>query len=224
MEHLEIYSLQDQVIHSVMNPDNQFYLTGGTALHRFYYHARHSFDLDFFESEQMTFHEDVREATGSMRDNGLTVELVVTSRDFYRILVNNTLKVDFVNDRVFRYGKSKVINGVRVDNIINILTNKLCAIVSRDEPKDVFDLFCIAFHERFNWDAILEIANKKAVVEREILIYRLKTFPLDSLRKLHIINELPIGSNEVEKIVEDIKDGAENTLHLTPNEKYQTKV
>ena len=160
MEHLEIYSLQDQVIQTVMNADNQFYLTGGTALQRFYCHARHSFDLDFF-----------------------------------------------------------VINGVRVDNIINILTNKLCAIVSRDEPKDVIDLFCIAFHERFNWDAILEIANKKAVVEREILIYRLKTFPLDSLRKLHIINELPITPSELEKMVEDIKEGIENSLYKT-NEKH----
>ena len=56
----------------------------------------------------------------------------VKSRDFYR---------------VYRYGKSKIIDGIRVDNKLNILTNKINTIVNRDEENDVFEIANCKFHK-----------------------------------------------------------------------------
>ena len=47
-----------------------------------------------------------------------------------------------------------------IDNKPNILTNKIVAIMNRDEERDIFDL-CAFYNEEFNWGAILSIANKK---------------------------------------------------------------
>jgi len=41
------------------------------------------------------------------------------------------------------------------------LTDKICAIVSRDEPKDVADFFTIALNEDFIWDEVIGIAKKR---------------------------------------------------------------
>lgn len=61
--------------------------------------------------------------------------------DFF---VNNEpkfVKVDFVNDVAFRYGNvEKKILFSRVDTIENILSNKISAVMSRDEAKDVVDI------------------------------------------------------------------------------------
>ncbi|MDQ7060749.1 MAG: nucleotidyl transferase AbiEii/AbiGii toxin family protein [Sulfurimonas sp.] len=47
----ELYLLQDEILEIIIKLENNFYLTGGTALHRFYYDARYSDDLDFFRNE-----------------------------------------------------------------------------------------------------------------------------------------------------------------------------
>ncbi len=71
------------------------------------------------------------------------------------------MKVDFVNDYIYRYGSFYYHQGKRLDNILNILTDKICAIVSRDEPKDVADFFTIALNEDFIWDEVIGIAKKR---------------------------------------------------------------
>ena len=43
-----LYSFQDAVLETVFEEPLGFYLTGGTALGRFYLHHRYSDDLDFF--------------------------------------------------------------------------------------------------------------------------------------------------------------------------------
>ena len=172
-----LYDLQDRVLEIVSSLDNDFYLTGGTALHRFYYEARYSDDLDFFVSNGVNFREDVNEIIEKLKEDGCKIFESVKSRDFYRVVVNDLLQVDFVNDRVYRYKKSNFIGNIRVDNKINILTNKIGAIIDRDEEKDIFDLLCFAYNEEFNWKDVLAIANKKSRVEKDFFIYRLKEFP-----------------------------------------------
>ncbi len=48
IDYKELYILQDMVLKIIFNLSNNFYLTGGIALHRFHYNARYSDDLDFF--------------------------------------------------------------------------------------------------------------------------------------------------------------------------------
>jgi len=212
IEYRELYRLQDDVLSLVAGLDNAFYLTGGTALHRFYYGARYSDDLDFFVSNSATFKEDIDEILESMETHGLQYEISVSTRDFYRIVVNNFLQIDFVNDRVYRYGKSKLFDGIRVDNKFNILTNKINTIINRDEEKDVFDLFCLAYNEEFDWQQIWEEANKKALIDKDIFVYRLKTFPLEWIGRIRKIKDLKITPGDIDTLCDDVIYEKRNSL------------
>lgn len=105
--------------------------------------------------------------------------MIVDSRDFIRILIKDKLKIDLVNDRIFHRGSNLFYNNaIKIDNVENILSNKLCAIISRDEPKDIFDLCCIFQKETIDWISIISDCNKKCILDKEILEYRLKSFPV----------------------------------------------
>ena len=68
IDYKELYLLQDEVLALVASLDNIFYLTGGTALHRYYFNARYSDDLDFFVTNDMSFNEDVESVIGELRE------------------------------------------------------------------------------------------------------------------------------------------------------------
>ncbi|MEA1893003.1 MAG: nucleotidyl transferase AbiEii/AbiGii toxin family protein [Campylobacterota bacterium] len=214
INYLELYLLQDKILKLVSKLDNDFYLTGGTALHRFYYDARYSDDLDFFVTNGDNFNEDVNEIVYELKCQDYGIVEDVKSRDFYRITVDALLQLDFVNDRVYRHKKSNMINGLRIDNKINILTNKISTIINRDEEKDIFDLFCLAYHEEFNWGEMIEIANKKAVIEKDVLIYRLKSFPLEWLQRIKKIKDIGINKEDVFELCNDILHNNDNSLKM----------
>ena len=50
-----LYPLQDKVLKRIDQSDTPFYLTGGTALTRFYLNHRYSDDLDLFQNDSVTF-------------------------------------------------------------------------------------------------------------------------------------------------------------------------
>ena len=212
IDYKKLYKLQDEVLSLVSKLDNSFYLTGGTALHRFYYNARYSDDLDFFVTNGENFKEDIDEILENLQSNNYHFVIDVSARDFYRVTVNRFLQLDFVNDRVYRYSKSKIIDGIRVDNKFNILTNKINTIVNRDEEKDVFDLFCLAYNEQFNWKEIFNEANKKAVIEKDVFIYRLKAFPLEWLERIKMIKDIGITKETVEILCDDLVEERDNSL------------
>ena len=140
-----LYSEQDVVLNTLKEIDTGFYLTGGTCIHRFYLDYRYSDDLDFFCNDNDLFRDYAREYFEFLKSKQLYFEYLVDTRDFIRILFNKKLKIDFVNDRVFRYNKiERSKEGYKIDNIFNILANKITAVISRDEPKDVFDICSIS--------------------------------------------------------------------------------
>ncbi len=212
VDYKELYKIQDSVLDVVFSFENDFYLTGGTALHRFYYGARYSNDLDFFANNAEHFGEDIKEIVELISDSGYDIRKEVSSRDFYRFVVDGVLQIDFVNDRVYRYKKSIIIDNKKIDNKINILTNKIGAIIDRDEEKDIFDLFCFSYNEEFNWGEILKIANKKSVIEKDVLIYRLKTFPIEWLERVKNIKNVNISKSTISFLCDDILYNRDNSL------------
>jgi predicted nucleotidyltransferase component of viral defense system len=205
----ELYQMQDEVLELVFSCNNSFYLTGGTALHRFYYHYRYSNDLDFFCPQTVLFSEFIQEILQKVEY--FTYE--VQTRDFHRIRFKNYLQVDFVNDRVYREGISKIFGKYKIDNLMNILTNKMTAIIGRDEAKDVFDIVSIAKNENFNWEEILSIANKKEQISVETLIYRLESFPIKWLERIHHCPKtVNINPQDIRIICDDITNKSMNSL------------
>lgn len=119
----------------------------------------------------------------------MTETIEVDTRDFVRFRIAESLKIDFVNDRVYRYGRTeRTASGYRIDNLVNLCANKLTAIIGRDEPKDIFDLHTISLIAEYQWSDIVSIARKKSVFETDYLIYRLRSFPMTLLDSLSVVN------------------------------------
>lgn len=212
IKYKQLYELQDRVLKIVFNLENDFYLTGGTALHRFYYNYRYSDDLDFFSGNDAVFSENISEILNALQESGIEYNRLVQARDFQRIIAQDLLQLDFVNDRVYREGKSSIISGMKIDNKLNILTNKIVAIMNRDEEKDVFDLCAIAYNEEFNWGEIFRIANKKALIEKSFFIERLMEFPVEWLSNLKTLVGLKIDNSVLSHICEDIITESDNSF------------
>ncbi|HPC38822.1 MAG TPA: nucleotidyl transferase AbiEii/AbiGii toxin family protein [Exilispira sp.] len=208
----KIYKIQDKILNLVFSLHNSFYLTGGTAIHRFYFPYRFSNDLDFFTSANEIYYDELKIILQKLNDENIEIKIIAQVKDFARIMIDNGLQVDFVNDRTYREGKSNIINGYKIDNIENIFANKICATIDRDEEKDFFDLFVIAKNFSFNWNHIWSICNKKQIVEKSIFIQRIKTFPLIWLEKIILINPFTIEKEDILYFIEDCIYGRQNSL------------
>lgn len=184
-----LYSLQDKVLELVFSMETGFYLTGGTCLHRFYHEDRYSVDLDLFSSDNTLFRQDTRSIFMALKDAGVRFEPIVDTRDFVRIIAEDELKIDLVNDRVFRVGKNiRHKSGIMLDNIQNISANKICAVLGRDDPKDVFDLYSINVRHLPDWSKTIAHAAKKCVIDPETLYFRLNSFPFELIEIVHVVS------------------------------------
>lgn len=207
IDYQKLYALQDEVLKVVFEIEKEFYLTGGTCLSRFYKEKRYSDDLDFFTNRSARFGFAVKNIKRALQSSfQLTVE--VESKDFIRYKIDHLLQVDFVNDSVFRY-KDIVVNENKylLDNIENILSNKLTAVMGRDNPKDVFDIYLICKFYTFAWEDILDAAHQKAEFSNEELIIRLKSFPRELFNGIKIIDKAFLNDfdRDFSKIIEKIK-------------------
>ena len=124
--------------------EEHFFLTGGTALSVFYLHHRVSNDLGLFSLQRVNVSELGFWIKGLWpRESTIIKE----SPHFLSCLIRET-KVDLVIDPLSADEKRPSVifeNGhrFRVDTIQSIVSNKLCACVSRTEPKDYVDLYAI---------------------------------------------------------------------------------
>ena len=115
----------------------------------------------------------------------LDEELSMVSDSYARLYLREEpgLKIDLVNDVPDRWGPLNKTHGFWIDNPANILSNKLAAILNRDEPKDVFDIVTLACNYSFNWrEVYLQTAKKQLISETDIGI-RLSSFPVQMLSK-----------------------------------------
>lgn len=85
-----------------------------------------------------------RLASEVARELGASVESIQTSPDFRRLLVrrnDEAIVVDLVREYVFQITTEKsMINGVRIDSPEEIMANKLRALLSRSEIRDLVDV------------------------------------------------------------------------------------
>lgn len=187
-----LYPLQDKVLKLIDNLDTPFYLTGGTALSRCYLNHRYSDDLDFFDNNNPNFLKLVDSILINLNKE-FKVKVIIRSKSYVSLMIDGILKVDFVNDVSYRYGKlKKKIIYSKVDNLENILSNKLSALISRDEAKDVVDILMISKKINVGWKKIFSDVNSKAV----------GIFPIDISRKLI---DFPVEMIDLIKWIDDIK-------------------
>ncbi len=140
-------------------------------------------------------------------------DLKIFDKNELKLLLDEYKLPNFNRDAFYRY-KDVVIpkKGYLIDNIENILSNKITAVMGRDDPKDIFDIYLIAKFYTFSWKDILESAHKKAYFSDEEFIIRLKTFPPELLKKIKLIDRhfLDNFNKEFKKIIDKIENKAYN--------------
>ncbi len=214
----KLYPFQDLVLEKIMQVDDTFYLTGGTALGRYYLKHRYSDDLDLFVNRENDFKQLSNIIISQLQDHFSEIEITLLSKDFARIFIHDEecrLKIEFVNDVLFHTGKIQSASFFhRIDSWENIFSNKICAL-SRDEAKDVVDLIFLSKKHNFSWETMINHARQKDTWVNEIevsqLVYK---FDTQRLTKINWIKEPEYDhlQKACKIIAKDIIDGGINSL------------
>lgn len=163
MGNSRLSDLQNDFLREFFARENRFFLSGGAALVGFYFGHRETLDLDLFTLEDEL--ENGFRLTGEVaKELGASVESIQTSPDFRRLLLtrgDEAIVIDLVREYVLQIAPEKpVINNIRVDAPEEILANKLCALLSRSEIRDLIDVRELE-KAGFDLEAALKAAAQK---------------------------------------------------------------
>jgi predicted nucleotidyltransferase component of viral defense system len=144
----------------------QFFLTGGTALAAFYLAHRQSNDLDFFTLEKFDSLELERLIAKIAKETSAGIKVKVKTADYYEIYLENKKegwiqRLDFIQEQPVVFGERTTVDGVIIDSLENIASNKILTIYGRLEPKDYLDLYFIFKETDLDFDNLFEETKKK---------------------------------------------------------------
>jgi hypothetical protein len=161
-----LYPFQDRVIDVINQVDTEFYLSGGTAASRGYLNHRFSDDLDYFVNDDSRFGlwvERLLQALNAHWD----CQVLLKEERFARfdLTENNiALKIELINDVPARVGTPQRHATLgRLDTAENILSNKITALLDRDEPKDLADIWGFCVIKKFSLRDAITSAQGKAM-------------------------------------------------------------
>ncbi|MCX6279430.1 MAG: nucleotidyl transferase AbiEii/AbiGii toxin family protein [Bacteroidetes bacterium] len=173
----ELYALQDKVLSALAGNFGPFYLTGGAALARFYLNHRYSPDLDLFANRNNGFATASEKILTILKTQfHLSDNKTVRHPDFIRLWIseNEEMKIEMINNIAELREIPVMAGAIPVDTVENILANKINTLVERDNPKDLFDVACIASDFSFNWRDIFSHARDKAILSHIYVLMKLR--------------------------------------------------
>ena len=140
-----------------------FFLTGGAVLAGWELKHRTTDDLDFFTDSDEAMSMADAAVRGAAADLGAVASVLVTTPDFRRFLLSQndeTVRVDVVRDRAPQLRQKIIRDGLRMDPVEEIFVNKICALVSRSELRDLVDLHALE-EKGLRVEEYIELAQKK---------------------------------------------------------------
>lgn len=210
-----LYPWQNQVLRTLNELETQFYLTGGTASSRAYLNHRFSDDLDLFVNDNDRFTLWAERVIQALSYPEAWQCRVVQKEDrFVRLTLTYqdvSLKIELVNDVPAHVGQiqNHPLLG-RIDSAENILANKLTALLGREEPKDLADVWGFCGKMGLSIHDALENAQSKAA----------GIFPVDLARVLYSATRADwelvrwIDAPEPEQWMTDLQALAESLILL----------
>ena len=197
--------LQTDLLREFFRQETRFFLTGGAALAGFHLGHRTTEDLDLFASVDV-LEDGERALREAARRIGGTLEAIRTAPDFRRRLVrrgDESVIVDLVFDRAPQGDEPKLSVGeIRVDPPREILANKLCALLSRSELRDLVD--------------VLALARAGFSIEDALPLATLKDAGLSPAQLAFVLSEIAIGEDatipggfapgELREFIADLRD------------------
>ena len=161
----ELTPLQRQVLELFIRSPlkEHFYWSGGTALAVVYLHHRYSQDLDFF-SDTAFSREDLspflQQLQSSLQLDSIEEKKIFDRREFF-LHNGGTVRLEFVHyDHPILASRKKWKN-LKVDSLDDLATNKIMALVDRNEPKDALDVYFLLTKEKYPVEKLLEFVKKK---------------------------------------------------------------
>lgn len=205
----ELTSLQKQVLELFAKSllKETFYWTGGTLLSVVYLHHRRSLDLDFFSDAPFSHDQVISFMNGLKKDVGLEFieEKRIHDRWEFFLHNNDRVRTEFVYYNHPGLKPRGTWNGVTVDSLDDIATNKVMAMFDRNEPKDVFDIYFILTKGGYSPSKLTEFVEKKfgvRLAEGSIWSEAFRKMEeLDNLRPLILAEDDASG----EKLLGEIK-------------------
>jgi predicted nucleotidyltransferase component of viral defense system len=184
-----------------------FYLTGGTALARFYFHHRESLDLDLFTNDQAQDFTQVNQVVLSILHGlSLIINSQVITDSFIQYIVSDlsgaALKVDLVRDIPIHFGSLKNIDRIRVDSLENIGSNKVLAVFGRTDAKDFIDLYWILERTDMKFDDLFQRAREKDLGLSELYL----AFALQNVDKIQLFPRMlePLHWDKIKAFYEQL--------------------
>lgn len=160
-----LYPFQDRVIRIINQADTAFYLTGGTAASRGYLQHRFSDDLDYFVNDDDRFGLWVERVIQALNKEW-KCEVLMKEERFARLNLlqkDVALKIEMINDVPARVGDVQEHSVLgRLDSAENILANKVTALLDREEPKDLADIWGFCCKKNLSLQAAITNAESKA--------------------------------------------------------------
>jgi hypothetical protein len=156
-------ALQRDLLDAFFRHESRFHLTGGAALGGYYLGHRETADLDLF-TRTASIDEGEAALVAAANDLGASIEKVQTAPDFRRRLVRRGAE-SVVVDLALDSGEEgphpkRQFGAVRVDPPEEILANKLCALLSRAELRDLVDVLALE-RAGFRVEDAVPLASRK---------------------------------------------------------------
>lgn len=162
-----LYPLQDEVLSFISSLQTGFYLTGGTAASRGYLQHRYSDDLDLFVNYDDRFASWAELIVNEMsRQSAWQTTVRLRGESYAGLTVYREgvdLRIDLVKDVPFRVGAAyrHPTLGL-IDTAENILAHKVTAVIDREQPKDLADIWGFCTKMGLSLAAAIEGADSKA--------------------------------------------------------------
>lgn len=163
-----LYPHQIKILRSFFARDfaRPFFLTGGTALSAFYLAHRESKDLDLFTLQAYDWEALNQVVNELAQETNSKITVKVKSNTYNEIYLENEKeswiqRIDFVHEQPIHFGQIVEIDGIRVDSMENIGSNKILTIYNRFEPKDYIDLYLIMQSTKLTFEHLYELARQK---------------------------------------------------------------
>lgn len=166
-----------------------FFLTGGTALAAFYLYHRLSEDVDLFTLEDGALDAAQDAVLAIVDDMGWEADIRRLSPHFLRVVLtteeDTSLKADLVQDVGPQFGEKRWCEGILVDSIRDIASNKVTAILGRGDARDFVDLYFIIHQLGYDLDELLQMARQKDPGLTEFYL-------AGTMQQIHKVKDLPV--------------------------------
>lgn len=180
--------LQRYVLHALADLDPPWVLAGGAALAGFYFHHRTTRDLDLFWRGRDGLGHSRDDALLRLRDRGLRAETIQAAPTFVRLRVENDTEVVVV-DLVAEPGTPSTVGiphevsgrVVHVATLDDLFADKLCALLSRSELRDLVDVRELARANLSLATAISAACRRDAGFSPLTLAWVLRGYPVERL-------------------------------------------